>query len=630
MEDDDVEFQTNINANKTNTKLEKMQIMEDNASVASQTAGSNFGTGISNLGIRNKKKDNILEYGGFNKIKIICIFVILIAILIICIEYFVLKTLVRQTKENNFYYLDYRDFSKLYYQLFSSILSISCIYNNGTCLRIIDPYINQYSKTKGINFNFAGMILMQTEILAEKMMKRRTILNNVHKCIGNEQYNTLFGNNLDYLRVSQNIINGKYYYNLTIVKRQFSEILLSMCNTFKILTETMNFTIGFLNGTNDPFNTFNSLDTNYYLNDYQKEFYELILNYRNYNERFNVINEKLTDIILSKSKVVEVFVYLSISIDAFLIIIIGTLMYSYSLLFESILIKIINYLNMIMNIKSDEFNFNEIFSKKLENLESILNFYNSDPIKGMHNLNSLYSGYQQYLSTKNKNISENKKNYKKIEENKKNELDDVPKNQRIINRKDVKSLRITFIYIFIYYVVIFVIIVLYIILLILWINYFKNKGHVFKLFEKNYLLEAIVYRSINTFELMFFNNLTMYEVTHFILDENKIKQENALLKDFYENLKYVFNNKKEKNIVGNIFQDIENYGSFSCQTLYMLNSDKIKEIESRAKEKNLLDIINVSDNLIQLCEDSNVSESKDYRTVFERHIQFIRNGINND
>ena len=94
MEDDDVEFQTNINANKTNTKLEKMQIMEDNASVASQTAGSNFGTGISNLGIRNKKKDNILEYGGFNKIKIICIFVILIAILIICIEYFVLKTLV--------------------------------------------------------------------------------------------------------------------------------------------------------------------------------------------------------------------------------------------------------------------------------------------------------------------------------------------------------------------------------------------------------------------------------------------------------------------------------------------------------------------------------------------------------
>ena len=468
---------------------------------------------------------------------------------------------------------------------------------------------------------------MQTEILAEKMMKRRTILNNVHKCIGNEQYNTLFGNNLDYLRVSQNIINGKYYYNLTIVKRQFSEILLSMCNTFKILTETMNFTIGFLNGTNDPFNTFNSLDTNYYLNDYQKEFYELILNYRNYNERFNVINEKLTDIILSKSKVVEVFVYLSISIDAFLIIIIGTLMYSYSLLFESILIKIINYLNMIMNIKSDEFNFNEIFSKKLENLESILNFYNSDPIKGMHNLNSLYSGYQQYLSTKNKNISENKKNYKKIEENKKNELDDVPKNQRIINRKDVKSLRITFIYIFIYYVVIFVIIVLYIILLILWINYFKNKGHVFKLFEKNYLLEAIVYRSINTFELMFFNNLTMYEVTHFILDENKIKQENALLKDFYENLKYVFNNKKEKNIVGNIFQDIENYGSFSCQTLYMLNSDKIKEIESRAKEKNLLDIINVSDNLIQLCDDSKVSESKDYRTVFERHIQYIRNGI---
>lgn len=80
---------------------------------------------------------------------------------------------------------------------------------------------------------------------------------------------------------------------------------------------------------------------------------------------------------------------------------------------------------MTINIKNEGFNFNETFLQKLKNLENILQFYNSDPIDSLQNLNSIYNNYQQYLSSKNKNnpTETNKKNYKKLlEDNKKMNL----------------------------------------------------------------------------------------------------------------------------------------------------------------------------------------------------------------
>ena len=77
---------------------------------------------------------------------------------------------------------------------------------------------------------------------------------------------------------------------------------------------------------------------------------------------------------------------------------------------------------MTMNVKNDDFSFNSTFSKKIENLETILQFYNADPVKAVQNLNLIYNEYQQNLTSKNKNNANDmsKKNYKKIiEEDKK-------------------------------------------------------------------------------------------------------------------------------------------------------------------------------------------------------------------
>ena len=127
-------------------------------------------------------------------------------------------------------------------------------------------------------------------------------------------------------------------------------------------------------------------------------------------------------------------------------------------------------------------------------------------------MNETYNEYQQFLTAKNKNNANdmNKKNYKKmIEEDKRNELDNVPKNQQIINRKDVQSLGITFIYKFIYYFNFIFIIGSYVILLIIWTNYFLRKGNVFTLINKNCKLETAIYRALNGYDLMLFHNISI-------------------------------------------------------------------------------------------------------------------------
>ena len=86
--------------------------------------------------------------------------------------------------------------------------------------------------------------------------------------------------------------------------------------------------------------------------------------------------------------------------------------------FEKLIVKILNYVNMIIKNKDDKFNFFKEFSKKISNLNIILEIYNENPIKAVQNLISSYNKYGKYLLVKKKNIyyDLNKKYIKKITE----------------------------------------------------------------------------------------------------------------------------------------------------------------------------------------------------------------------
>ena len=342
IDDDEESFQNTLNRL---SKIDKIQILQDNASVSSiATNSSNIG--ISGLGLRNKKKDNIYEYGGFNRIKAINFIVILISLICIIIEYFVLNILQKNTYNNIIALLEYREFSKIYFQLFSSILSISCIGiqkdNKMSCLRIIENFVNHYNEENNQKvFNYTLLVMIQNKILAEQIMEKRKYFYNIRECIGNNKYSELFDVNINYSKITQNAINNRINYNATYIDTQFSEAILSICNSFQILTEGINNKIYMLSGLDDPFYFYNHNEyLKYYsLNDYQKELYEMILNYKNFYTQFYIINEELQNIIFSKSTIITGFVYFYITFDFIFLYIIGGLMYSYTICFEFILLK---------------------------------------------------------------------------------------------------------------------------------------------------------------------------------------------------------------------------------------------------------------------------------------------------
>ena len=101
---------------------------------------------------------------------------------------------------------------------------------------------------------------------------------------------------------------------------------------------------------------------------------------------------------------------------------------------------------------------------------------------------------------------------------------------------------------------------------------------------------------------------------------------NSLFQNFYENLKLSFNSKREKNSLGKIFEDIEDQNKFTCQNIYEMNKEYLIQLQNYTQDISLL---NITNHLVQVCENSKITESKDFRTIFERHFQYIKNEIMN-
>ena len=116
--------------------------------------------------------------------------------------------LFQETSKNNISLCHYREFYQLYYQLFSSIIEITCIYSNSSgCLSLINIFQENYYK-KNQNkefFNYTLFVMIQNEKLIDKIRDKKKYLVNIHQDIGNQKYNELFGKNIDYYRIIKSV-----------------------------------------------------------------------------------------------------------------------------------------------------------------------------------------------------------------------------------------------------------------------------------------------------------------------------------------------------------------------------------------------------------------------------------------
>ena len=369
------------------------------------------------------------------------------------------------------------------------------------------------------------------------------------------------------------------------------------------------------------------------MTNYQEEVYKMILNYKSYSKQFAIIDKKLYQILNKKSELIRIIIFVFVNINTFLYLIIGILIYIFLICFIKIIVRVLNYVVMIINKKYDGFDFKATFSQKIENLEIIIELYKSNPLEAVQNLNLIYNGYNQFLINKNKNaiLNNNKKNINKknsLEEE--NDIDNIPKNQQMISIKDIKKLDISNKYQIILLILVIIITIIYVCFLFMWLEFFSKRGNLFSIITKNAKLQTSCYEAVNIYELMVFNNYTLDEMVDYLeldKDENnnintEINSSNLIFNGFYENLYLVFELEKYHKYMGGLYQDFEDLAEFNCDNMVVTFQYEILE-----KVDELMTNLDLKKKLVDICIISHITESKQLKTIFERHFQFMKNGM---
>jgi hypothetical protein len=461
------------------------------------------------------------------------------------------------------------------------------------------------------------------------LLLKKNNLVNIHKNIGNKKYKEIFEEQVDYIRIGKIFVNGHLTLVLYNVTMPFSDAILLACNSFQtIVNNTKNESVYILNKKINPLPYLSEEEVEFF-SDYRKEISEMILNYKIFKDNFININQKFVDILASQSQKIELFVYMYICLTMLICLYILGLLYMYLFKFEQIIIKILNYVNMVRNFKNEKYNFSSLFLQKIENLKTILNIYSDDSIKAIQELCSLYNKYYKYKAKDNRNYSYKiiKKDYKKIieKEDKKDDLDTVPINQRIFKKEDIRKLNIMYYYFLVFVFISICIVICFIIFVFLWINYSKIKTNLYSLISKNLQLEISLYKAINLYDLIIFNNFTIEELSQdiFYAPDKNIYNWGTLLNSLYDDLFIAFNYESEITVLRESFKNFP-FFLFTCENLYEENREFLYELENYSSFNNMSAL---EHDLIEICNFSRVAEFNDMNALFQSHYQNIKNAI---
>ena len=616
-------------SNKKNTQLEK--VIDENASQASVQTFNSINNEITTIAQKNKKKDNTYINKTFDRINIMTYVIIILLLIFLIIEVVHLKYLESKIINFNESFIKYRKFAKYYFQLFPLTLSLVCIEEDSSgCKSLLSYYKEEYEKNyENENYDITLLIKVQRERIHSKLMEKTTTLTLLYEIFGAELYHNIFRKSLNFLNIKQSVVNNYYQYDKTLATNNFYDAIYIMISSFQTIfseDEISSFIVP-LNKTDQPFSYINSLQKKTEFTKSQIEIYKLILNYNIYDNYFILINDEMKNIIFKASETFKIYMLIYIHLDILLLFSLSSLVFFYIIFFENIIVKLINYIYASFNNRTDDFDFSGMFFKKLDNLEIILKLYAGSPVKAIKNINIIYSKYYKYILKKNKNETKelSSKAYAKLDKEKnKSEMDNIPKNQRIVNLSQIKNMNLVNKYIYANFFIIITSIILYASLLIKWLNYFQKRRHFLLFIDKNTKLEDSAFRIINIYYLMIFNNFTLNEINQNIYNNNYDPL--LIIQSFYQNLKFSYEIEKEKEELINLYESFETKSNFSCKTLYKKNSEFLEEIGETESSKKLKKI---KDKFQQYCQNIRIEESCSSKSVFERHFQYTINGIIN-
>ena len=221
-------------------------------------------------------------------------------------------------------------------------------------------------------------------------------------------------------------------------------------------------------------------------------------------------------------------------------------------------------------------------------------------------------------------INAEKRGYRMKYEQKMKESEEVPKIQRILNKTNVRQLKILNKYIITYLSLILIAILIYVFVMILWNSFFTKQQSLYILLQKNTYLETTIYRAINLYYMMIFNNLTANHATEILYPEIYNPSEPlAIFKYIYSSLNLGFNYKIERDNLGNIYYNSGNLQKFSCVDLYQEDAKYLVNLYNEEVSPN----DDIENKLTNMCINFLGIDSNKSLYLIENHFQYIKNGI---
>ena len=595
-----INFEENKNNKIGETYLMKYNAKNDDTSSVAQSISSmanNTGSGtLQGLKKIDAKKSNDNNaktiFYFYQKI----LFIINIFLFIVGILNYILKNIkYKDFFEDYAIFSTFREIDRFYLHSITSLILILCtikVDDEPYCSYLNDFNIRFNKQMGNFTLNFTLHFFRESPLKLNKIYSQTINLQKSLYRLNDKKTNALFN---DYIEYQQLILTNNYFL-ITKKNITFMDAIQYYINSFSIIIKTGEICYS------EPFYLVNSnvgwknLYFKNNLKEWQIEFYNIIINFNAYCEKYITVHENFNNIILSYFKDFKIYTFVFIILIAILLII-----------FIFILnILIHNFINITLNIfnalakKINNPEFNLFFKKKIENLSILLSIYRENPVKIIEKLENNISNYK----ARKKEIIKNK--------NSPSIIMNIPpplKPLEISEENNIASLYYNILYIIIIYTIVFSVF-----FILIWIYYFNKFYKVFHLIKINSEVEIAGSRDLTLYQLILYANISQDSILNTLGRDG--------MSDMSETLNELYIIFKERKSVSSLYLPLSALFKIQCDDFYENVMDTVLEnINNNFPEERLYD------NLKTLCKYYKIIDYDSSQKIYEKYFFEIFQGF---
>ena len=586
----------------------------DEMSFASIDSPLSINSNVGNYSKKRKFDSNheSLSIGIFRIFQIIEILLLFIIIMMLIIGFIHQEKLQKQFESHYTKMTDFRLFYRKLYHTIASFLVLMCIAETPektTCINYMEEYSNRYYNNYPNHFiNFTHLLQEENYLLANTIGDTLQTFQSSLNFINDKVINQILEEKFTFIQIVPNL----KIKTINIIKNQISlnEGFELIVNCFIIMKNYENdYMVKPFYIINYKTNVFQNFNYDAELSTSHIQIYQILLNFYSYEKYLKKIRYRLDDYyndILKNCKLISLIYQLNIFIIKLILIL---FLYLYIVNFNSVVLMILNSIKVKLKNNDETFNFKEMFEKKINNLEKLIQIYTENPVTILLKLEGIYHKYKRNIKEQYR-----KKNNEKEEE----EYSKLIKQERkkyFFSIKTLKKSKYDNKYILFIIFLILLSIISFLIQNYYLLKTFDNAITVINLLKISASTEASGYKTIIYYQFLLYLNQTEEEISKIIGYE-------SIDADIQDKYIEIFKTEQNQKKVSNILVFLSEVVSLNCDDFYNLaNDDRLNKINIKFPE------IKLYDNLSFYCKTTYAMEKHKSEIIFQNQFALMIDGI---